>query len=56
MPGIGENRSWMRLVALAVAALVLVAFGVLVARALDGPPGGGTCDPMSPTQEPHLCP
>lgn len=54
MPGTGENRSWTRLVTLAVAALVLVTLGVLVARALDGPPGGGKCDPMS--QEPHICP
>lgn len=56
MRGNGGNGSWTRFVALGVAALVLVAMGVLVARALDRPPGGEKCDPMSSSQEPHICP
>lgn len=55
MPGNGENRSWTRLVTLAVAALTLVVLGVLVVHALDQPPGGEKCDPMG-QGEPHICP
>jgi hypothetical protein len=56
MPAKGEHRPWARMVALAVAAVVLVAFGALVARALDRPPGGEKCDPQSSSLEPHICP
>ncbi|MFI1098708.1 hypothetical protein [Streptomyces sp. NPDC020917] len=44
MSGTGARRSWKRLAVLAVAALVLAVLGVLIARALDEPPGGeGGC-------------
>lgn len=44
MSGTGVRRSWKRLAVLAVAALVLAVLGVLIARALDEPPGGeGSC-------------
>lgn len=48
MPGKAENRSWVRLTALTVAAAVLAVLGVLVAHSVDTPPGGEHCDPMGP--------
>ncbi|SEG69399.1 hypothetical protein SAMN05216223_108179 [Actinacidiphila yanglinensis] len=48
MPGKAENRSWVRLAALTVAAAVLAVLGVLVAHSVDTPPGGEQCDPMGP--------
>ena len=48
MSGHGESRSWKRLAVLAVVALVLAALGVLIAHAVDRPPGGEKCDPTGP--------